>query len=132
MRLSGAGVLLFFLGIVSAIAMAALGMGGFYILLVVPVFYLTGPFSVIPVILIIAGMMLIFVQSFERPVPYEPGSGNLSNDQSPRPQEPHKKGFGGVIMIGPVPIIFGNDAKWIYIAMGAAALIILAIFFHYL
>ncbi|MCL4329867.1 MAG: DUF131 domain-containing protein [Candidatus Thermoplasmatota archaeon] len=132
MLLSRAGILLFFLGIISAIVMAALGMGGFYILLVIPVIYLTGPFSVVPVILIIAGMMLIFAQAFEASAPHEPRSGNLGSDQSHTAQELNKKRFGGVIMIGPVPIIFGNDAKWIYIAMGATALILLVLLLHYL
>ena len=38
-------------------------------------------------------------------------------------QETHMRG-GGVIMIGPIPIIFGSDAKWTSIAIVLAIVLI--------
>ncbi len=35
---------------------------------------------------------------------------------------------GGVVMIGPVPIIFGSDAKWASVAIVLAIVLILAYF----
>lgn len=35
---------------------------------------------------------------------------------------------GGVIMIGPIPIIFGSDAKWASVAIVLAILLILVYF----
>lgn len=35
---------------------------------------------------------------------------------------------GGVVMIGPVPIIFGSDAKWASAAIGLAIVLILLYF----
>jgi len=32
---------------------------------------------------------------------------------------------GGVVMIGPIPIIFGSDAKWASIAIGLAIVLVL-------
>ncbi len=39
-------------------------------------------------------------------------------------EEPTKARGGGVIMIGPIPIIFGSDAKWASIAMALAIVLI--------
>lgn len=38
--------------------------------------------------------------------------------------KPNVKG-GGVVMIGPIPIIFGSDAKWASLAMALAIALIL-------
>lgn len=35
---------------------------------------------------------------------------------------------GGVVMIGPIPIIFGSDAKWASVAIVLAIVLILAYF----
>lgn len=35
---------------------------------------------------------------------------------------------GGVIMIGPIPIIFGSDAKWASVAIALAIVLILVYF----
>jgi len=36
---------------------------------------------------------------------------------------------GGVIMIGPIPIIFGSDAKWTSVAIVLAVVLILVVLF---
>ena len=40
---------------------------------------------------------------------------------------PNVKG-GGVVMIGPIPIIFGSDAKWASVAIALAIVLILLYF----
>jgi uncharacterized protein (TIGR00304 family) len=35
---------------------------------------------------------------------------------------------GGVVMIGPIPIIFGSDAKWASVAIALAMVLILVYF----
>ncbi|MGC8609572.1 MAG: TIGR00304 family membrane protein [Thermoplasmata archaeon] len=42
-----------------------------------------------------------------------------------------KTSFGGLIMIGPVPIVFGNDRRMVYVLLGIAAVILLIIFIRY-
>jgi uncharacterized protein (TIGR00304 family) len=39
---------------------------------------------------------------------------------------------GGVVMVGPIPIIFGSDAKWASIAMLLAIVLVLLSIFLYL
>lgn len=50
-------------------------------------------------------------------------SGERRQEQNGEGQETHMKG-GGVIMIGPIPIIFGSDAKWTSIAVVLAIVLI--------
>ncbi len=35
---------------------------------------------------------------------------------------------GGVVMVGPVPIVFGSDAKWASVAIALAAVLMLLYF----
>ncbi len=62
-------------------------------------------------ILVIAGFAIIVVSMFS-------GTGGGRTEV---------KG-GGVVMIGPVPIIFGSDAKWASAAIGLAIVLILLYF----
>ncbi len=133
MRLFGLGLLLFIFGIVSSIILVTLGMGKFYLFVIIPVFYFTGVYSLVPILFLITGILLMFFQ-----LPCESGShshwrGDHQNDNETHPGEiAGKKKFGGVIMIGPIPLIFGNDQKLVYIAIGAIILLILILFLYYL
>jgi uncharacterized protein (TIGR00304 family) len=51
------------------------------------------------------------------------GSRRRTEQDDGERQETHMRG-GGVIMIGPVPIIFGSDAKWTSIAIVLAIVLI--------
>ena len=59
-------------------------------------------------LLIIAGFAVVMVSLISR------GSGTKTEVKG-----------GGVVMIGPIPIIFGSDAKWASVAMVLAIVLIL-------
>ena len=66
--------------------------------------------------IILAGVLIVFLATVM--------SGRSSE---PREGRTEVKG-GGVVMIGPIPIVFGSDAKWATLAMAVAiALIVIAL-----
>lgn len=72
---------------------------------------LTLDLVVVGVLLVLAGFALVVVSMLSR-------SGGA---------ETSVKG-GGVVMIGPIPIIFGTDAKWASVAIVLAIILILLYF----
>ena len=62
-------------------------------------------------LLIIAGFAVVMVSMFSR------GGGTKAEVKG-----------GGVIMIGPIPIIFGSDARWASVAIVLAIVLILVYF----
>ena len=114
-RLSG--LLLILLGFIILLIM---GLDGFLqvgLLLFIPFIISTSPFAVIPFIMIFAGFVLTFMSVPKIRRPY------LPDDNSEAPEEKNSR-IGGFIMIGPIPIIFGNDKKLIYISLAVAVGII--------
>jgi uncharacterized protein (TIGR00304 family) len=65
--------------------------------------------------LIVAGLVLVFVGFAVVAMSMFKGYGR---------GEGKVKG-GGVVMIGPIPIIFGSDAKWASVAIGLAIALVL-------
>lgn len=44
---------------------------------------------------------------------------------------PSETKFGGVVMVGPIPIIFGSDAKWASIAVVLAIVLVALALVYY-
>ncbi|MGB9814910.1 MAG: TIGR00304 family membrane protein [Thermoplasmata archaeon] len=102
-----AGILTFLISIAFALYGVSRGLMtfGWFIF---PVLYGSGPFSALVALLIIASMFLIFISFIE-----DEGSSKVE--------------YGGAILIGPLPIVFGSSGRSILLT-----LIILALFIIFL
>jgi uncharacterized protein (TIGR00304 family) len=69
------------------------------------------------------GVAIIFVGFLIVMIAVTMSGSRRSPDQDGDRQDTHVRG-GGVIMIGPIPIIFGSDAKWTSIAIVLAIILI--------
>ncbi len=69
----------------------------------------------IGVAIILAGFLVVFLATVM--------SGKSSGEGEGRA---HVKG-GGVVMLGPIPIIFGSDAKWASVAIVLAIVLIVVV-----
>lgn len=111
------------------------GEGSAGIVLFIPVFYGSGLFAFLGVICIMAAIFLGFFGFAARMNAME----DFESSQEPRSSQPSKpraqksiKG-GGVVLIGPIPIIFGSDKKTaIVLALLAIVMIIAVAFLFYL
>jgi uncharacterized protein (TIGR00304 family) len=122
---------LFVLGIVLLAISVLEGKGEVHWVLFIPVFTATSIFAFIGTVLIIISIFLfiiVFLKDFT--YPYDGDAGEVGPGTSaqkastPGPSSggrgPGKK-FGGVVLVGPIPVIFGSDKKM------TAIVIILAI-----
>ena len=113
----------------------ASGEGSAGVVLFIPVFYGSGLFAFLGVLFIMAAIFLGFFGFAVQMGSME----DFENSQEPRSSQPSKprvqksiKG-GGVVLIGPIPIIFGSDKKTaIVLAVLAIVLIIAVAFLFYL
>lgn len=81
------------------LAWAALqGQVSFAFVLIIPVIYGAGPLAALSMLMVFAGVMLLFLSLFKSTV---------RMDALAAP-ETAKKEWGGVILIGPVPIVIGS------------------------
>lgn len=111
MRLSG--VLLILTGIVLMAWAALEGQASFALVLVIPVLYGTGPLAAVAGLAIFSGVVLVFL-SFIR------AAEGAEAEETP---EGVKKEWGGVILIGPIPIVIGSAGM----LKGRRAIILLAV-----
>lgn len=110
---------LFVLGIVLLIISVLIGESGFGWIVVFPVFFKTGLLALAGVVCILLSFFvgLLSFGSLPRSVEKLPGS------KTPPP----KSGFGGVVLLGPIPIIFGSDARMAKVALIAALVAVVVI-----
>ncbi|MEM0160379.1 MAG: DUF131 domain-containing protein [Thermoplasmata archaeon] len=99
------GLLLLVLGIVILFIAIASGAVNFGIFLIFPVLWGTGALAALSFILIFLGIIILFIS-----VPYE----SMEFDNS---KNRVKSKFGGFVLVGPFPIVFGSDKKIVYISI---------------
>ena len=105
-----------------------LGQIEFSLFLIIPVLHGRGLLAVLSILLLFSGILVLFLSFIpwhaEEPHIREEGD-DLTWDYGGG-----KKRFGGVVLIGPVPIVFGSDWRMALIAIALAiALILIALLF---
>jgi len=86
----------------------ARGEANLYLVLVVPVIVGTGPLAFLGIFLVFAGFLLTFLLWPVR-VDMEPEGRGVSA-VSPDGTPPARR-WGGVLFLGPIPVIFGSDPR---------------------
>ncbi len=96
------GIILF---ILSQIILLFLGIEKLYFVFFIPVFVSSSPLSVIPFLLLI---IPIFISFFEGQISVEKNEfqGFMQNDINQTKSK--EVNYGGILLIGPIPIIFGK------------------------
>ena len=79
-----------------------------YLVLVIPVIVGTGPLAFLGIILVFAGFLLTFLLWPARLVE-DPGNRDAA-PTSPAGAAPARR-WGGVLFLGPIPVIFGSDPR---------------------
>jgi uncharacterized protein (TIGR00304 family) len=130
-RLTAAALALFLLGMVLMAYAAYLGEMTFTLVVIIPVVQSSNIWALAGMALIFAAIFLFFF-SMAAPMREAPAQPNASAPQATVPQQPARK-FGGVVFVGPIPIIFGSDkkvAKWmLVVALVIVILLIIAMWY---
>lgn len=101
------------------------------LLLIVPVIYGSSSLGILAIGLVIGGILLAMADSF-----IGAGKGGpedvLSNKEG-RPKTDERTEFGGVVFVGPIPILFGSSRRMtVFVAVLAAivlAIMLLSLFY---
>jgi uncharacterized membrane protein len=109
------GLLLLAAGLALIAASVATGQGQVFLLLFIPIYAGTGVLGFLGILVVFLGFFLMTLGSAWRGVPVPvatvpevaPPAGI---DAPAAPPSPPAK-YGGVVMLGPIPIVFGSDAK---------------------
>lgn len=108
------------------------GESEFHLVLIFPVLTGSGLFGFAGVLLLIAGMFLGFASFAGIPWRFPPAPSAPSPAPTPPtgPGAPPKR-FGGLVFVGPIPIVFGSDPQVskAMLAVAVAVTIILIVFF---
>ena len=95
-------------GVVTMALAVSRGEANVYLVLVIPVIVGTGPLAFLGVFLAFAGFLLTFLLWPSR-LDAEPGDRNAL-PVSPEGAQPARR-WGGVLFLGPIPVIFGSDPR---------------------
>ncbi|UCE39231.1 MAG: DUF131 domain-containing protein [Thermoplasmata archaeon] len=111
------------------------GEGSAGVIVFIPVFYGSGLFSFLGVLCIMAAIFFGFFGFAQSAV----GSEDLNGEHEPRTSQPYSQNQraqprvqktvkgGGVVLIGPIPVVFGSDAKTAMILIILAIILIVAV-----
>lgn len=108
------GVGLFALGVALLAVAVTRGEAVPYLVLIFPVVQATGPLAFGAIASLFAGMVVFFLAFAIRPdgVPVSPGVAPPPSEIPPGERAPPPRTrAGGVVFLGPLPIIFGSDAQ---------------------
>lgn len=76
-----------------------------------PVVTATGPWAIVGIVLLIAGVFVFFLTGFQ---PTEMGTAPRSPNPpaaTPGPTSAPVRRWGGIVFLGPFPVVFGSDQK---------------------
>lgn len=105
------GLGLFAAGVASIAVAFWLGEATLSLVVIIPVITATGPWAVAGILLIVAGFIVTFLTWPARPStgPMEPPM-ERETSETPTQSGPRRR-WGGVVFLGPIPIVFGSDAR---------------------
>lgn len=84
-----------------------------FLVLVVPVVVVEGPLGVLAVLAVVAGLVALFASAWAGavgPAPPEHGQGDAGDRPGPT-AEASRRRSGGVVLLGPLPIVWGSDER---------------------
>jgi len=107
-RFLGPGFLL--AGLVALAVAVARNEASLALVFVVPVVIASGPLAVLGILLIFVGFFLTFLSWSAGPMPPPPaGPAEVPSGASPEPARLRR--WGGVLFLGPIPLVFGSDPQ---------------------
>jgi uncharacterized protein (TIGR00304 family) len=102
------GLLLLLLGIVVLFVAVLSGKMAFGIFVIFPFLLGTGILAGLSIIFIFFGIFILFISIF-----FE----NIEVEKNKYETDERKSKFGGFVLVGPFPIVFGSDKKIVYISI---------------
>lgn len=136
MRIRGIlSITTFLAGIALIIAAVALGQGEVFLFLVFPGVVSTSPLALLGITLIFLSFVIGFLSfSYAPPAEVLPGEvpPGYKEREAPTPVETERRrSFGGIVFLGPIPIVFGSSTRTtlVMLILALAITIVMAVLF---
>lgn len=136
--LTAAGPAMVLLGIAALVIGTVRGDVGFALVVIVPVVYGSGPWALSGGLLVLLGLAATFFSRAENEARrygggYAGGNGPAPGTATEEDMDQRRRGdFGGVVLLGPIPILFGSGrslrGSGPLIAMAAVSAVLLVLF----
>ena len=136
MRIIHLAYFLFLVGIIFLILAVASGEASIALFIIFPVIYGSGWLSVLGTFLIMIGIFLMFLSPFYHytrmeqsypEAPYYESTPSETYIPTSEDLEEKKTKIGGVVLIGPIPIVFGSDKNMAMLSVIIAILMLISI-----
>jgi len=93
----------------------------------IPYLYGGTALGAIAILGVVIGVLLLFVDFARRPIP-EPSEGPVT----PRDTAEPKTEWGGVVIVGPIPIVFGSTPRIALVALAIVSALLMALLILFL
>ena len=120
-------LLLFLAGVIAVSVDVVAGDAEVSLFLVFPVFSGSSWLFLLGVALIVSGILAWFAMMFQAAVPAEAPPERNEGDAEVRGHAGRRSRIGGVVLIGPIPIAYGSDARMAFAMMALAALAVVVV-----
>jgi uncharacterized protein (TIGR00304 family) len=121
------GLALIVSGLLALVLAVVLGEADVVLFVIIPVIYGGGPLGALAILVIFAGVVVLFLSYAAAPPVAEDGPADDRPEGSGTKRE-----FGGVVLIGPIPIVFGSArslrGSWALAIMAALTIVVLMLF----
>jgi uncharacterized protein (TIGR00304 family) len=94
------------------------GEASVYLIVIIPVVVGTGTLALLGILLVFVGFFLTFLLGFTAPPPpmaagpvYPPMTSTPEAGSEGPSEGPRKRRWGGVVFLGPIPLVFGSDPQ---------------------
>jgi len=121
-----ASILIFFSGIALLILAIMLDEAELGLLLIFPFIAAEGPIAVFAIVLLFLGIFAYFARFFIQST--DAAISGYEDRGGATPESPKKSKFGGVVLIGPLPIVFGSDKNVAKNMVILAIILVVALF----
>lgn len=112
-------------GLAALAGAVARGEASLYLILVVPVVVGTGPLAFLGILLVFLGFFLTFFLGLSGATPSSDEPTQTPAVMSPGTARPRR--WGGVVFLGPIPLVFGSDPRMSRMMLILGAILFLAL-----
>jgi len=129
------GLLILGTGIVAAVTAVLLGeLKVGLLLFIVPYLYGDSLLGAMAILSMVAGIFLLMADALTFPSSQRPDEADVAPSSSATDRRTMRRGreFGGVLLIGPIPIAFGSSGRAVIVAMAIMAIVLIVLFLLFL
>ncbi|MCX6652623.1 MAG: DUF131 domain-containing protein [Methanomassiliicoccales archaeon] len=104
------------------------------LLFIIPYLYGDSLLGAMAILSMVAGVFLLMADALTFPLSQHSDEENAASSSSATDRRTRRRGgeYGGVLLIGPIPIAFGSSGRAVIVAMAIMAIVLIVLFLLFL